>query len=75
MGGYFLRFIGVVIIYLYKSIISLFQGKTLASFRKIWSEPHNDDFSASVTSELKQKIIGLVFIVLFVMLLYWFPNL
>jgi len=71
IGGYFLRFLGTVILLLYQIIICLILGKKAPSFMDVWSTPNTDDYSGTVTNELKQKIIGFIFLMLFFLIFVW----
>jgi len=65
IGGYFLRILGTTVIWLYEIIASLLSAKRVPSFKEVWHTANADDFYAAVTSELKQKIIGFIFLILF----------
>lgn len=69
-GGYILRFLGTVVIYLCQAVISLIKRKSLPSFRKIWSGSYDNNFYASVASELQLKLVGIAFLVSLYFMLY-----
>lgn len=68
IGGYFLRFLGTIIILLYEIIVSLILGKKIPSFTDLWSVSNTGDYSGPVTNELKQKIVGFIFLILFILI-------
>jgi hypothetical protein len=70
IGGYFLRFIGTCIIYLYEISVAFIQKKKIPSFKDVWSIPNANDFFSSVSFELKQKLVGFIFLILVFILMY-----
>jgi hypothetical protein len=74
-GGYFLRFLGSIIIYLFEIIMGFLFKRKIPSFKDVWSAPYNANMPLSVTSELKQKMIGFGFILFLLILIHYFPKL
>jgi hypothetical protein len=64
IGGYLLRFLGAIIIYLYELVVALIFKRKIPTFREIWSAPYGKNFYSSVTDELLQKGIGFIFLML-----------
>lgn len=59
IGGYFLRFLGTIVLYLYGNVLSLIRTQKFVSFKEVWSTPNNNEFYGSVSAELLQKMLGI----------------
>jgi len=75
VGGYFLRIIGTLLIYLRELLVALIRQKKCRSLREIWYGPYNPDFWVSVSSEMLLKGIGFLFCLFVLLLLYFYPYL
>ena len=71
IGGYLLRFLGAIIIYIYEFVISIATRKNVKSFKDILAAPYDEDITSSVSNELLQKFIGFIFLIVLLFFFVW----
>jgi hypothetical protein len=75
IGGYLLRFLGTIIIYVYLFVFSLILKKEKPSFKAIFLNKYDrDDPYSNFSSEFSIKIIGFLFIIFILLLIRLFPT-
>ncbi len=63
-GAFIFRFFGVLVLWVFDAFYSLLIRKKIKTFREIWIGPKSDDFADHAAYELKQIIIGVIFILI-----------
>jgi len=61
-GSVVFRFFGALVLWMFDFFYSLLVRKKIKTFREIWIGPESDDFADHSAYELKQIIIGVIFL-------------
>jgi len=68
-GSILFRFLGVIIILIYRNLFALIKKKKVISFGEVWSISNNSDPVNAFSYEMICIIIGVIFILIIVFLL------
>jgi len=63
-GSIIFRFLGVLVLFVYKNLIALIRNSKKVSFREAWSIPNYSDNTDSASYEMKCILIGFIFSIL-----------
>jgi hypothetical protein len=67
-GSILFRFLGVLVILVYKNLISLIKKRKMIPFSQVWSISKSSDPTDSFSYEMICIIIGVIFILIFLFL-------